>query len=163
MTNKILFATTGLMCAIVVHFSSSGRFLLAGIGLAVAVWAIHSINMTTNSKRSHCPFPPVDRLKATFRYLSTLDLGDAELTGTYIYEELDIDARSELSDHVLSHLIEDGSLTSSLADRIRRFRANVISKIDERISAEAIPSDEEWCKLLVESQQIHHQLTQVAG
>ena len=163
MANKLSLATAGIAVAVVVYFLSDGNFILGGMILIVSVWLVGSALSQLSPETAVHLLTPMERLITPFQYLATLDTSDADLVGAYIYEELDLDARSELSEHVVSGLVNSQDLPRCLAKQIAIFRANVISKIDERVDADKIGDDPEWRVLLDEFREIYKKLSTIAG
>ena len=163
MANKLTLTALGITVAIVVNVLFQGNYLLGVAIFAASILIARWVGLWASLEIVDSDLDPMSRLMTPFVYLSTLDTTDVEAVGTYIYDELDLDARSELSDPILSELVESQELPSSLAQEIRMFRTNVILKIDERVKVNTIGDDPEWRALLDESRQIQKQLAAIAG
>ena len=163
MQSKILLTTWGVSVAIASCWLGRGDFLLGFTLIVGAAFLIRFVMSELESDNQGDAFEPFSRITDTFESLSCLDFNDDETLGRYIYEELDLDARSELSEHVILRSVETGALDTMLADRIRQFRDNVIPKIDQRLPTHEILIDREWNALFIESRELHKLLQTKRG
>ncbi|MEO9886429.1 MAG: hypothetical protein ABJR05_03915 [Balneola sp.] len=86
-----------------------------------------------------------DWLKETIKRVSSVFEMESEKKISFeVYEELDIDIRSALSNNNLKKFVDQNLITSDSSKEISNFRDQLIELIDKRIEPEQILSNENW-------------------
>jgi len=100
-----------------------------------------------------------DWFKETLRRVSSVFEIDSEKEISFeVYEELDIDIRSALSDNNLKIFFDQNLITADFLEELSSFRDQVIELIDQRIEPEQILSDENWRAVFKKAERIHESI-----
>lgn len=101
-----------------------------------------------------------DWLKETLRRVSFVYQMDSEKEiGFMVYEELDIDILSALSDKNLKKFVDQNLIIGDSSKELSNFRNQLIELIDQRIDPEQIVSNENWRIISKKAEHLHEAIS----